>query len=119
MKSYPARLFKIKKEKWEKAGGEELMLEDVGVLDGKKFIVLTYENAYEFDVDLSASGLKSSEKLASGKDYTVIELRPLPQQESISYIEEGRGFIYDSEYHRFDVPIMKVECLDGKRQPGS
>ena len=136
MKSYPAKLFKIKKEKWENAGDGELTLEYVGDLDlprlsgsdsnfgsvitsfdispdGRKFIVLTYEDAYEFDIDLSA-GLKPSAGLVRDKDYRAIKLVALPQQESISYIEEGRGFIYDSEYHMFDVPIMKVECLDGK-----
>jgi len=136
MKSYPARLFKIKREKWENAGDGEITLEYVGELDlprlsgsdsnfgsvitsldispdGKRFIVLTYEDAYEFDMDLSA-GLKPSAGLVRDKDYRAVKLVALPQQESISYIEEGRGFIYDSEYHMFDVPIMKVECLDGK-----
>jgi len=136
MRSSPAKLFKIKKEKWENAGDGELTLEYVGDLDlprlsgsdsnfgsvitsfdispdGRKFIVLTYEDAYEFDIDLSA-GLKPSAGLVRDKDYRAIKLVALPQQESISYIEEGRGFIYDSEYHMFDVPIMKVECLDGK-----
>lgn len=137
MKSYPSKLYKIEKEKWEKADGGVLELEYSGELDlprlsgsdsayqsvitafdispdGRKFIVLTYEDAYEFDIDLSVSGLKKSGNLVKGKDYSVIELRALPQQESISYIEEGRGFIYDSEYHMFDVPIMKVECLGGE-----
>jgi hypothetical protein len=82
--------------------------------DGKTFLVLTYEDAFEFDIDLSLSGLKPSDQLVRDKDYKVIELRSLPQQESISYVGEGRGFIYDSEYHVFDVPIMKVECLGGR-----
>jgi len=134
MKSYPSKLYKIEKNKWEKADGGVLKLEYTGELDlphlsgsdsnfgsvitafdispdGKKFIVLTYEDAYEFDMDLS-SGLKPSAGLVRDKDYRAIKLVALPQQESIAYIEEGRGFIYDSEYHMFDVPIMKVECLD-------
>lgn len=136
MKSYPTKLFRIEREKWENAGDGELTLEYAGELDlprlsgsdsnfesvitsfdispdGKKFIVLTYEDAYEFDIDLS-TGLKPSAGLVRDKDYRAIKLVALPQQESISYIEEGRGFIYDSEYKMFDVPIMKVECLDGK-----
>ena len=135
--SFPAELYKIGKKKWENAGDEVLKLEHAGELDlprlsgsdssfgsvitsfdiapdGKTFLLLTYEDAYEFDIDLSLSGLKSSDQLVRDKDYKVIELKSLPQQESISYIEEGRGFIYDSEYHVFDVPIMKVECLEGR-----
>lgn len=135
--SFPAKLFKIRKDKWENADGGVQMLEYAGELDlpglsgsdspfgsvitsfdiapdGKTFLVLTYEDAYEFDIDLSLSGLKPSDQLVRDKDYKVIELRSLPQQESISYVGEGRGFIYDSEYHVFDVPIMKVECLGGR-----
>lgn len=135
--SFPAKLFKIRKDKWENAGAGVQMLEYAGELDlpglsgsdspfgsvitsfdiapdGKTFLVLTYEDAFEFDIDLSLSGLKPSDQLVRDKDYKVIELRSLPQQESISYVGEGRGFIYDSEYHVFDVPIMKVECLGGR-----
>ncbi len=134
--SFPAELYRIKKDKWENAGTGEQMLEYVGELDlprlsnsgssfggvitsfdiapdGKTFLVLTYEDAYEFDIDLSVSGLKPSDRLVMDKEYKVIPLKTLPQQESISYVDGGRGFIYDSEYHFFDVPIMKVECLEG------
>jgi hypothetical protein len=137
MESYPAKLYKIEKEKWENAGDGVLKLEYAGELDlpglsgsdspfggvvtsfdiapgGETFLLLTYEDAYEFDTDLSSSGLKPSGELVRDKDYSVIKLISLPQQESVSYIEEGRGFIYDSEYRVFDVPIIRVECLGGR-----
>jgi hypothetical protein len=137
MESYPAKLFKIEKEKWENAGDGVLKLEYAGELDlprlsgsgssfggvissfdiapdGKTFLLLTYEDAYEFDIDLSVSGLKYSGELVRDMDYSVIKLMSLPQQESISYVGEGRGFIYDSEHHVFDVPIIRVKCLEGR-----
>jgi hypothetical protein len=137
MKASPAKLFRIKKDKWENAGDGEIMLEYLGELDipkltdsdsalesvvtsfdispdGKRFLILTYTDAFEFDIDLSKSGLKPSAELKEGKDYRVIKLTPLSQQESISYIDGGMGFIYDTEYHFFEVPLMKVECLDRK-----
>lgn len=137
MEAFPAKLFRIKKDRWENAGDGEIMLDYLGELDlsklnnsdsalesaitsfdiapdGRRFLILTYEDAYEFDIDLSKSGLKPSAELKEGKDYRVIKLTPLPQQESISYVDGGKGFIYDTEYHFFEVPIMKVECLDGK-----
>jgi hypothetical protein len=135
--AFPAKLFRVTKDKWENAGEAEIMPDYLGQLDvpklngsdsalgsvitsfdiapdGKRFLILTYENAYEFDIDLSKSGLKPSAGLVAGKDYRVIQLTPLPQQESISYVDGGRGFIYDTEYHFFEVPIMKVGCLDRK-----
>jgi hypothetical protein len=81
--------------------------------DGKMFLFLTCENAYEFDMDLTKTGLKPASDLKEGKDYAVIKLTPLPQQESIAYLGRGKGFIYDTEYHFYEVPIMKVKCIDG------
>ncbi len=135
-KAHPARLYRIQREKWESAGDGELKLEYFGEIDftrlsstdsvfgniatsfdiapdGGKFIVLTYEDAYEFDIDLSESALKPASEMKKGFDYNAIALSSLPQQESITYIDGGNGFLYDTEYHLLEVPIMKVECLDG------
>lgn len=133
--AYPARLYRLKRDKWEGAGDAALKLEYVGEIDftrlsstdsvfgniatsfdiapgGGKFLVLTYEDAYEFNVDLSSSGLKPALQMKKGVDYNVIELVSLPQQESITYIDGGKGLLYDSEYRLFEVPLMKVRCLD-------
>jgi len=133
--AHPAKLYKLEKEKWENAGDQELKLDYVGEIDftrisssdsvfgnlptsldispdGKRFLVLTYENAYEFNFDLSQDTLKPAKEMKKGKDYSVIDVPALPQQESVSYTDNGRAFIYDTEYKVLGVPIMKVECLD-------
>ncbi len=139
--AYPARLFKLEKEKWENSDGSALQLAYVGEIDfsnisssdsvfcnvatsldispeGKRFLVLTYENVYEFDIDLSQDALKPAKDMKKGEDYNVIDIPSLPQQESISYADSGGAFIYDTEYKVFGVPIMRVECLDGRGEAG-
>lgn len=133
--AHPAKLYKLEKETWEKAGDQELKLDYVGEIDftrisssdsvfgnlptaldispdGQRFLVLTYENAYEFNFDLSKDTLKPAKEMKKGKDYSVIEVPTLPQQESVSYTDAGKAFIYETEYKVLGVPIMKVECLD-------
>ncbi|HML94888.1 MAG TPA: hypothetical protein PKC29_05620 [Thermodesulfobacteriota bacterium] len=135
--AYPARLYRLPRDKWRNAGEGVLKPEYVGEIDfpsllpgasplgqvvtsfdiapdGKKFIVLTYEKAVEFGIDLSAGDLKPAAKMEEGKDYRVIEVMPLPQQESIAYVDGGSGFIYDTEHHLFEVPIMRVGCVGGE-----
>ncbi|MCK5709623.1 MAG: hypothetical protein KAI07_03705 [Deltaproteobacteria bacterium] len=82
--------------------------------DGKSFLVLTYENAFEFNTDLSQSRMKKSRQLKKGQDYNVVELKSLPQQESISYLPDGRSLLYNTEYHWFEAPIIRVDCLDNR-----
>lgn len=77
--------------------------------DGMKFIVLTYKDAFEFHLDLS-----------SGDDVSVarprpIELTPLKKQESISYLPDGRSFIYSTESKKKDGPLMQVSCTQAMR----
>lgn len=136
-KAYPARLYRLPKDKWENAGDEVITLEYAGEIDipsllpnasplgqvvtsldvspdGKKFLVLTYEDAIEFGVDLSAGKLKQAAEMKEGEDFRVIEITSLPQQESVAYVDGGTGFIYDTEHHLFEVPVMRLDCLDGR-----
>ncbi|MEQ9619977.1 MAG: hypothetical protein RIG61_12495 [Deltaproteobacteria bacterium] len=136
--AYPARLYRLEKARWESAGEGPLKLDYVGDIDftvlgssdsvygkivssfdiapdGKSFLVLTYENAYEFNIDLSESALKPAGEMKKGIDYSVIELDSLLQQESITYVNGGKEFLYDTEYHLFGAPIMKVRCLNGQK----
>lgn len=134
--AYPARLYRLPRDKWQAAGEGVIKPEYMGEIDfpsllsdasplgqvvtsldiapdGRKFMVLTYEKAVEFGVDLSAGNLKPTSKMKEGKDYRVIEITSLPQQESVAYVDGGSGFIYDTEYHLFEVPIMRVDCVGG------
>ena len=133
--AYPAKLYRLSNEKWRDSENKMQLLQYIGEIDfkyinpsgtaygqvvsafdiapdGKSFLVLTYENAFEFNMDLSETGIKETRDLKKGIDYNVIELKSLPQQESISYLPSGRGLLYSTEYHWFEAPIIRVDCLD-------
>ncbi len=135
--AYPAKLYRLSNEKRQNSGNKEQLLEFISEIDlsyinpsgtvygqvisafdiapdGKSFLVLTYENAFEFNTDLSQSGMKKPRQLIKGQDYNVIELKSLPQQESISYLPNGRSLLYNTEYHWIEVPIVRVDCLDDR-----
>lgn len=65
--------------------------------DGSKFLVLTYRRALEFYLDLSKAPLKPSREMIEGRDYTALDILPLPQQEAVAYLPGGRDFLYTSE----------------------
>ena len=134
LEAYPAKLYRLEYDKWQNKENNMHILEYVSEIDlriinpsgtaygqvvsafdiapdGKKFLVLTYENAIEFNFDLSEQVPRKSRMLKRGKDYNVIELRSLPQQESISYLPDGKAFLYTTEFHWFEAPIIKVYCL--------
>ncbi|MEX1000277.1 MAG: hypothetical protein WD000_10045 [Thermodesulfobacteriota bacterium] len=135
LEAYPAKIYKLSAQKWQDEANKLKMLDYIGEIDlrllnpsgtayghvvsafdiapdGKSFIILTYENAIEFNIDLSKQHIKPTSQLKEGQDYNVIELRSLPQQESITYLPSGQSFLYNTEYHWFEAPIIKVDCLD-------
>jgi hypothetical protein len=71
----------------------------------------SYQNALEFAVDLS---LGWPTQLTLGETYQTIPLRILPQQEAISYLDDGRSFIYSSEVRPpfNEAELIRVSCLD-------
>jgi hypothetical protein len=131
----PARLYRLSREAWEDHPEERHTLEFVATLDlpalnrgqttplgfvatgmdiaptGDRFIVLTYQNALEFAVDLS---LGWPSQLTPGESYQTIPLQILPQQEAVSYLEDGRSFIYSSEVRPpfNEAELIRVTCLD-------
>ena len=135
LEAYPSKVYKLTAQKWQNSSDKAIVLEHVGDIDlrvlnpsgtaygqivsafdiapdGKRFLLLTYENAVEFNFDLSEQKIKPAEKMIKGQDYNVIEIKTLPQQESIVYLPDGKSFLYNTEHHWFQAPIMKVQCLD-------
>ena len=88
--------------------------------DGSRFIVLTYTDAFEFYFDLSATPLPPTPEMVPGRDYALIELVPLSQQEAVAYIPGSGDFLYDTEREGSEpgsdttgrARIMRVLCLD-------
>lgn len=78
--------------------------------DGKRALVLTYVAALELGVDLS-EGLPE-EPWSAGRDYQIVKLNTLPQQEAAAWLPDGSGFLYDTEFTRGAkaAPIRKVVC---------
>lgn len=139
LRSAPARLYRLERERWEDEPDSVHTLTFVGELDlpqlnrnhtsllgwratamdmtpdGSRFLVLTYENALEFALDL-AEGLPESRALVHGRDFRRIPLRTLPQQEAIAYLPGERSFLYSSEVRApfTEAELVKVRCLDGR-----
>lgn len=80
--------------------------------DGKKFILLTYENAIEFNLDVSALKNLASRSLVEDKDYHIIYLREFsPQQEAISYLPNSKSFIFSTEAAMTNrAPMFRMVC---------
>ena len=76
--------------------------------DGKRFLVLTYQDAVEFLIDLSTSVSPSTWK--EGQHYRRIPLQILPQQEAISFSPDGNAFLYTTERMSRDAPIVEMKC---------
>ena len=137
LEAYPAKLYRLSAEKWQNKADKMQLLEYVSEIDlrllnpsgtaygqvvsafdiapdGKSFLILTYENALEFNIDLSKQKMKPTRQLKKGRDYNLIELKSLPQQESITYTPDGKGFLYNTEFHWFEAPIIRVDCLDSR-----
>lgn len=136
MLQFPARIYKLERPEWVNNKEEILTLKLVAEIDfkilnkddqfffhnivtafdisndGNKFIILTYNNAFEFNIDLSKANSDSFKTLEKEKDYKIVKLNKLPQQEGIAYLSDYKSFIYNTEYSE-DKPqgLYKVECV--------
>ena len=79
--------------------------------DGERAILLTYLAAMDLGFDL-AKGLPA--EWAEGRDYRVIKLDPMPQEEAVAWLPDGKGFLYDTELTRGakSAPIKRMLCRD-------
>jgi hypothetical protein len=125
----PAGLYRLRQNQWRDAKDSVQTLEHVMTLDfakllpksllggrmptgmnispdGKRVLVLTYQDAVEFFVDLSKPTAPDAWK--EGRDYRRIPLRVLAQQEAISYTPDGKAFVYTTEGKAPNAPIVKV-----------
>ncbi len=79
--------------------------------DGKSALVLTYGDAFELQLDLSSLPDEPLSDLGASAAYRRIPLVRLPQQESLSYLPDGEGFLYGSEARLQDeTPLYLVRC---------
>lgn len=130
----PGTLFRIPYAAWTQSEGAVIVAERIGELplaaissdplrgslatamdisdDGQRLLVLTYVNAFELGIDLSAGRLKPASEMVKGVDFAEIPLTPLQQQEAIAYLPDGAGFLYTSEAPGGAAPIMRVDCRD-------
>jgi hypothetical protein len=76
--------------------------------DGKRLLILTYGEVFELELNLSS--LDANSVLPSDTPYKKIEVVTLLQQESISYLPEGYGFIYTAESNPNASPLVRVVC---------
>lgn len=136
MKYYPSNIYRLKRSVWENNKGTSMIPELVGKIDtsllnggdrfflnniitsldisgdGKKFILLTYQNAYEIYTDLTYAKSDTFYNI-DNLSYSYIELKKLPQQEAISYVNSDKSFIYNTEYIKnHDVDLYKVDCIE-------
>jgi hypothetical protein len=76
--------------------------------DGKRFLVLTYQDAVEFFVDLSAPAAPDMWK--EGRNYRRIPLQVLAQQEAISFTPDAKSLVYTTEGKAPHAPIVEMKC---------
>jgi hypothetical protein len=130
-KENPSRVYRLTAAQWQNTSGQTQTLQFVGQFglagqtgssnitaldispDGGRLLVLTYNGALELEAKLNNGVLDFSQYTASGGPaYQVIKLTRLPQQESVSYLPNGRDFLYTSETLGDAVPILEVDRLE-------
>lgn len=98
------------KQKGQIVTGADIKLND------HSFVVLTYENAIEFFLDLEKP-IPATDTLIENQDYKKIPFTKFAQQESITYTNEQNAVLVTTEsVKKSKAPIIKMSCLDSKQQ---
>ena len=81
--------------------------------DGKNILLLTYKAAIEIEIDLNAKVFPDFRRMKKGKNFQIIDLSILPQQEAITYLATEDAFIYNTElkWRRRPIEILKNSCM--------
>ena len=130
----PARLYRVRAALWQTDTSEPLPLTLVATLDlralsgsafdllshlataldiapdGSRFLILTYNAAFEVALDLSTLQGASPVKMGADAPFQRIAIKRLAQQEGVAYLRDGRGFIYTTESRRGGSPLFRVLC---------
>ena len=129
-----ARLYRVRAELWQTDAPEPLPLSLVATLDlrglsgsafdllshvatsldiapdGLSFLVLTYNAAFEVNLDLSTLPDGPPATLGADIPFQRVALERLAQQEAAAYLRDGQGFIYTTESRRGGSPLVQVRC---------
>jgi hypothetical protein len=78
--------------------------------DGRRFVLLTYDMAIEFAVDLMRS---LPDNWVEGKTHRALPIAALVQAEAIAYERDGRSILYSTESVRGSAaPLMHQSCVE-------
>lgn len=128
-RAWPSKLYRLGRRQWEQAEGPQTptLIGEIDLAritpkgaaqralaatgldiapDGSRFLVLTYADAFEFLID---PGFDPTSALAPQR-FRTIPLRPLLQQECVTYLPDGRSVLYTTESAAKPAEIMQVRC---------
>jgi len=130
-KDAPFSIYRLKKsdlagagpQKLEKIGSIDLpwmafeegiwgrMVTDASISeDGKRWVILTYRNLFEFSLDLVADKIIDVRKMKPGVDYREIKISQLDHQEGLTYLPGDRSIMISTEVEGGRSPIRKIDC---------
>jgi hypothetical protein len=129
----PARLYRLEYQAWASQPESVHVLELVALIDlrafssssvdvfshvatamdispdGQYWLILTYGNAFEFQLDPKTLPATKPLKLGAETAVELISLERLAQQESLTYLDETH-FIYGTEARNAASPLMELSC---------